>query len=146
MKKIILITLLAVGFAFNGIAQTATLKATTGAYSSSSTKTLDTCTNMVDTVYFVFSAANLKNGSLEITSKLISGTVVLTCYLERSNNGTTWWQSALTDTINLKPVANGVKAGGFIIAQNNVQYYRIRIKGRATGVAQLSGYSCTRRD
>lgn len=146
MKKFIIAVLFAVGFAANVSAQTATLKATTGAYSSSSTKTLDTCTNMVDTVYFVFSAANMKNGSLELTAKRISGTCVLTAYLECSNNGTTWWSKAAGDTINLKPAANATKVGGLTITQNNVQYYRFRIVGHAAGVAQVHGYSCTRRD
>lgn len=146
MKKLLLLAIMAIGLSAAVQAQTATLKTTTGAYSSSSTKTLDTCTNMVDTVYFVYSAANMKNGSLELTAKRISGTCVVTAYLECSNNGTTWWQKSVGDTINLKPAANATKAGGIVITQNNVQYYRFRIIGHAAGVIQLSGYTLTRRD
>ena len=147
MKKIILIALFGIGLAFNGLAQgITTLKATTGAYSSSSTKTLDTCTNMVDTVYFVYNATDLKNGSLELISKRISGTCVVTAYLECSNNGTFWWSKSAADTINLKPAASATKAGGLVITQNNVKYYRYRIIGHAAGVIQLSGNGCLRRD
>lgn len=146
MKKIILIALFGIGLAFNGMAQVSTLKATTGAYSSSSTKTLDTCTNMVDTVYFVYNGTELKNGSLDLVAKRISGTCVISAFLECSNNGTNWYQKSTADTINLKPAANAVKQGGLAITQSNFKYYRWRIVGHAAGVVQVYGYGCLKRD
>jgi len=142
MKKFILMILMITGFAGVSLAQTTnTLKTTlTG------TKTKDTCTNMVDTVYFVFNAANLKNGSLQVTADRISGSPVLTVFLEQSNNGTLWSQKSVADTINLKPLANAVKSGTFAITQNNYLYYRLRVIGHAAAAAQIRGWSCTRRD
>lgn len=134
--------LMITGFAGVSLAQTTnTLKTTlTG------TKTKDTCTNMVDTVYFVFNASNLKNGSLQVVADRISGSPVLTIFLEESNNGTQWNQKAVSDTINLKPLANAVKSGTFPITQNNYIYYRLRVIGHSAASAQLRAWHCTRRD
>jgi len=157
MKKLIFIfTFLALGNLSFG--QASSIKAsTTGVYSASYTKNIDTVDNAADTSYFFFSGANMKNGSVEILARRISGTCVLTAYLEESaggNNKYGYWQKATSDTINLKPAANAVKAGGLIItastnatiSQSNVAYYRIRIVGHATGSCQVSGYVYNKRD
>jgi len=156
MKKLIFIlTLLAFGFVSNVQAQgTATIKTgypVTGVYSASSTKTVDSVSNGTDTSYFFFNAANLKNGSFVFRSTRVSGTCVITGFLEVSNDGTTWTTRPVSlqnsgDTINMKPAANATKSGAFVITQNNFAYYRFRFIGHDTGVARVTGMVCTRRD
>lgn len=157
MKKIIFIlTVMLLSTA--AFSQATTLKtSSTGVYSSSYTKTIDSVTNAADTSYFFFSGANMKNGSVELQTRLVSGTCNLTAYLEVSSGGNGkygYWQKSVGDTLNLKPAANAVKAGGWIItatgnttiSQSNVAYYRIRIVGHATGVCAVSGYVYNKRD
>ena len=158
MKKIALFIMTLVFFAGASFGQASTLKtSSTGVYATSYTKTIDTVTNATDTSYFFFSGANMKNGSAELIARNVSGTCVLTAYLEVSSGGNNkygYWQKATGDTINLKPAANAVKAGGWIISattsstisQSNVAYYRIRIVGHANGACQVSGYSYNKRD
>lgn len=153
MKKIVFI-LSFMAFALGSQAQTATIKCgypVTGSFSAANTKTVDSVSNATDTSYFFFSAANLKNGSFVFRSTRVSGTCVISGFLEVSNDGVTWATRPVSlqnsgDTINLKPAANATKTGSFAITQNNYQYYRFRFIGHDTGVARLSGYSCTRRD
>lgn len=155
MKKLIFIlTLFALGNLSYGQQFAKPVQLTTsstGVYSSKYTKTIDTVTNATDTSYFVFSGVDMENGSVELLARRVSGTCVLTAYLEVSSGGNTkygYWQKAASDTINLKPAANAVKAGGLIItaasnttlSQSNVAYYRFRIIGHATGACQVSGY------
>lgn len=147
MKKVLI--LFALFAALTGSAQvgTTTLKTrSTGVHVASNTKTLDTCTNGTDTSYFIVDATNMKSGSLQITSKRISGTCVITGYLELSNDNVSWWQKSTADTINLKPAANATKVGGFVITQNCAKYYRIRLIGHNTAAVQLSGYYAVRKD
>lgn len=161
MKKLIFIlTVLALGnLSFGQVVPPPTKLTTssTGVYAKNYTKTIDTVTNATDTSYFFFSGADMENGSVELLARRVSGTCVLTAYLEVSSGGNTkygYWQKALSDTINLKPAANAVKAGGLIItaasnttlSQSNVAYYRFRIIGHATGACQVSGYVYSKRD
>lgn len=117
-----------------------------GTYVAGGTKTIDTCTNATDTVYFFADATLLIQGSFQMTAKLISGTGVITGYLEQSADGVSWYQKALGDTINLKPTANGTKVGGLVITTNTAKYFRYRLIGHNTAAVQLTGYSYARRD
>lgn len=147
MKKVLI--LFALFAALTGSAQvgTATLKTrSTGVHVATNTKTLDTTTAAVDTSYFIVDATNMRSGSLQIVSKRISGTCVVTGYLELSNDNVNWWSKSVADTINLKPAANATKVGGFVITQNTAKYYRIRLISHSTASTQLSGYYAVRKD
>jgi hypothetical protein len=148
MKKLIFILTL---FALSGVCKAqapAPLKTrypVSGSYAAS-TKTLDTCTNTTDTVYFFFDATQMIQGSIYMVAQLISGTGVVTGYLELSNDGTYWFQKSLADTINLKPTANGTKVAGLVITQNTAKYYRYRLIGHNTAAVKLKGWGISRRD
>jgi len=147
MKKLILIALIALSFSsFAQVGVNSLKTRSTGTYLASNTKTLDTCTNATDTSYFIVDATNMVSGSLSILSKRISGTCVVTGYLEISNDNVSWWQKSLGDTINLKPAANATRSAGFVITQNCAKYYRIRLIGHNTAAVQLSGYYAVRKD
>lgn len=148
MKKLIFIlSLVCFGVSTKVQAQaTASLKTTlTG------TKTMDTCTNATDTVVFVYSAANMKNGSIHVRTNVLTGSPILTVLLQVSNDGVyyTTRQTGLMvtgDTLNLVPVANGGKVGTFAITQNNYAYYRVRVLGHSSATAQVRAVVCVRRD
>jgi hypothetical protein len=117
-----------------------------GNYVATATKTLDTCTNMVDTVYFFANASQMIQGSFQLTAKLISGTGVITAYLERSADGVSWFLASPGDTINLKPAASLTRCAGIAVTINYTGYYRWRCVGHNTAAVQLSAYTYKRRD
>ena len=111
-----------------------------GNYTTTATKVLDTCTNVTDTSYFVINASDWGSGSIQITSLRISGTCVVTGYLQHSNNNADWFQTSVGDTINLKPAANAKKVAGFPLTTNTSPYHRVLLVGHATGAVKLSSY------
>lgn len=144
MKKLIFIlSMVAMGFATQ--AQTAVKTTLTG------TKTMDTCTNVTDTVVFVYNAANMKNGSFEVRANRMTGSPILTVQLLVSNDGVyyTTRQTGLQvtgDTANLQPAANAVKLATFAITQSNYAYYQLRILGHTAATAQIRVYVTPKRD
>lgn len=98
-----------------------------GNHTTTATKVLDSLTTVTDTAYFVIPASDWEDGSIQIRSIRISGTPVITGYLQVSNNNADWWQKSVADTINLKPVANGKKNAGFPITDSQYMYYRVML-------------------
>ncbi len=150
MKHLILIFAF-IGLAFVSKAQTAPsyLK-----QMFSGSKTVDTVTNVADTAKFVFSAANIKNGSLAIRAVRMTGSPILTVVMQVSNDGLLWdmRQAALQvngDTLNLVPVANGSKEKTLAIeaTKNCYNFYRLIVYGHTgTSTSQVSSPLCSKRD
>lgn len=150
MKKLLFI----LSVALCGVLYTSEVKAQATASLKTTltgTKTMDTCTNAADTVVFVYSASNLKNGSIMVRANVMTGSPIITVLLQVSNDGVYWQtrQTALQvngDTLNLQPAANASKNGTFAITQNNYAYYRVRCLGHTAATAQIRATVLSRRD
>ena len=150
MKKLLLI----LSVALFGVLYTSEVKAQ-GTASLKTTltgsKTVDTTTAVLDSVKFVFPAANMKNGTFYVTCHRISGSPVITALLRVSGDGTYYdtRQVALQvngDTANLKPLANAVKQKPISITQNNHAYYQLLLLNHTADSAKCSVIAVTRRD
>jgi len=94
---------------------------------------------------------DLKNGSIQLVAYRIGGSPIITGLLEVSNDGVRFFtrqpaEQINGDTVNLKPVANGVKNATICIKYNNYAFYRIRCLEHTGDDAKLTATGLLRRD
>ncbi len=149
MKRIALILTLFSFMAFNYESKaqgTASLRTTlTG------TKTTDTLSTATDTVYFYMNGKDLKNGSIQVIGYAIGSAPVATGLLQVSNDGVRFFTRQAAeqingDTINLKPVANGVKNATLCIKYNNYAFYRVLLLSHHADDVRFTATGLLRRD